>query len=441
MSVVRFAPSPTGHIHIGNLRTALFNWFVARKTNGTFVLRFDDTDQERSSSEFASGIESDLRWAGIQPDRIEFQSRRTNLYLAARDRLIASGRLYPCYETPDELDRKRARARALGRPGIYDRAALNLTETDRAKLEADGRTAHWRFRLSGDAIIFEDYIRGPQTVHTDSMSDPVLIRADGSFLYTLPSVVDDIDMGITDIIRGEDHVSNTGVQLELFDALGGVRPGFAHHNLLTDGEGQGLSKRLKSLSISQLREDGFEPLAVDILASVTGTSYSVEPVASLEILIERFEFDQISRAPARFGMGELETLNARLLHEMDFAKAAARSDLPDGMDETVWNALRPNLEKFSDINGLWKIVKGPIQPVVAPEDRAFIDAAREALPDDPWDDDVWRAWTATLKGATGRKGRDLFHPLRLALTGQESGPELKALMPLIGRKGCLDRLA
>jgi glutamyl-tRNA synthetase len=272
------------------------------------------------------------------------------------------------------------------------------------------------------------------------MSDPVLIRADGSFLYTLPSVVDDIDMGITDIIRGEDHVSNTGVQLELFDALGGVRPGFAHHNLLTDGEGQGLSKRLKSLSISQLREDGFEPLAVDILASVTGTSFSVEPVASLEALIERFEFDQISRAPARFGMGELETLNARLLHELDFA-AAARSDLPEGLGETVWNALRPNLEKFSDINGLWEIVKGPIQPVVAPEDRAFIDAAREALPGDPWDDEVWPAWTAKLKESTGRKGRDLFHPLRLALTGQESGPELKALMPLIGRKGCLDRLA
>jgi glutamyl-tRNA synthetase len=441
MTTVRYAPSPTGRLHIGNARPALLNWLFARARSGTFILRLDDTDTARSSEEFARGIDEDLAWLGIRPDLRVRQSERTALYDTARDRLIAAGRLYPAYETEDELDRRRARARAMGRPPIYDRAALALTDAQKAAYEAEGRRPHWRFRLDGRPVHFDDLIRGPQTVNTASMSDPVLVREDGSYLYTLPSVVDDIDLGVSHVIRGEDHISNTGVQIEIIEALGGKVPFFAHHNLLTGAAGEGLSKRLGSLSLSELREAGYEPLAVAIVATLTGTSLPIEPYPDLPALARALDLSMISHGPARFDPAELDTLNARLLHAMPYEAAQPRLQ-PLGLDdEALWLALRENLHRFPEVKDLAQLVSGPVEPQVAPEDREFIGLARELLPPEPWDEGTWNTWTGALKAASGRKGRALFMPLRLALTGRPDGPELRSLLPLMGRRACLDRLS
>jgi len=441
LTTVRYAPSPTGRLHLGNARPALLNWFFARSHSGTYILRMDDTDLARSTREFADGIERDLAWLGIEPDAVVRQSDRTALYEAAKHKLIASGRLYPAYETEDELDRRRKRARAMGKPPIYDRAALKLTDEDRAKLEAEGRKPHWRFRLDGRPVHFTDLIKGEQTVNTASMSDPVLVREDGSFLYTLPSVVDDIDLGITHVIRGEDHVSNTGTQIEIFEALGGKVPFFAHHNLLTDAEGQGFSKRLGSLSLSDLREQGYEPLAVAVMASLTGTSLPVEPYESLDAIARRLELSMISHGPARFDPAELDTLNARILHAMPYEAAQPRLQEIGLDNEPLWLANRENLNQFRDIVEWSKLVTGPVEPIILPEDREFIGMARDMLPAEPWDQATWILWTNALKEKTGRKGKALFLPLRMALTGRHDGPELKALLPLLGRKVCQDRLS
>ena len=440
MTIVRWAPSPTGRIHLGNARPALLNWFFARRTGGKYVLRMDDTDLARSTREFADGIELDLAWLGVTPDMLVRQSERTALYDAARDRLIADGRLYPCYETADELDLRRIRARALGKPPIYDRAALRLTSEDRSRLEAEGRRPHWRFRLDGRPVQFEDLIKGPQTVNTASMSDPVLIREDGSYLYTLPSVVDDIDLAISHVIRGEDHVSNTGTQIEIIEALGGSVPVFAHHNLLTDAQGQGFSKRLGSQSIADFRVEGYEPLAIAIMAAITGTSLPVEAYASLDEIADRLDFSMISHGPARFDPVELDNLNARLLHAMSYEQALPRLTSLGLEGEAIWLALRDNLGKFGDIADLARLITGPVEPVIADEDREFLALAKALLPPDPWTIDTWGEWTGALKTATGRKGKALFLPLRLALTGRPDGPELKSLLPLVGRTACLDRL-
>lgn len=439
-TVVRYAPSPTGRLHIGNIRPAMLNWLFALKHGGQYVLRMDDTDTARSTREFADGIEADLSWLGIEPTTLVRQSERTGLYDAARDRLIAAGRLYPCYETEDELDRRRKRARALGKPPIYDRAALNLTDEDRARLEAEGRKPHWRFRLDGRPVQFDDLIKGPQTVNTASMSDPVLVREDGTYLYTLPSVVDDIDLGITHVIRGEDHVSNTGTQIEIIEALGGTVPQFAHHNLLTGAEGEGLSKRLGSLSVAQLREEGYEAMAVAIVAVLTGTSLPIEPYPDLPALAARLDLSMISHGSARFDPAELETLNARILHTMPFEEARPRLAALGLDNETLWLALRENLRRFPDIAEWARLVTGSIEPVIAEEDRDFLATARELLPAEPWNETTWATWTNAVKDATGRKGKSLFLPLRLALTGRADGPELKTLLPLLGRKASLDRL-
>ncbi len=441
MSVtVRWAPSPTGRIHPGNARPALLNWYFARRHGGRFILRMDDTDQARSTREFADGIEEDLAWLGISPDLLVRQSDRTALYDDARDRLIAAGRLYPCYETEEELDRKRARARLLGKPPIYDRAALDLTDADRARLEAEGRRPHWRFRLDGRPVHFEDLIKGRQTVNTASMSDPVLIREDGTYLYTLPSVVDDIDLAVTHVIRGEDHTSNTGTQIEIFEALGGTVPTFAHHNLLLDSSGEPFSKRAGSRSIAGFRELGYEPMAVAIMSSLTGTSLPVEPYETLDEIALKLDFSAISHSSARFDTGELDSLNARIVHGLPYEAVRDRLTSLGLEGELVWMLLRDNLVRFNDIAEWSKLVTGPVTPVVADEDRDFLALAKALLPPEPWDDTTWSHWTDALKVATGRKGRALFMPLRLALTGRHDGPELKSLLPLVGRKACLDRL-
>jgi len=437
--IVRFAPSPTGRIHIGNLRPALLNWLFARRDGGAFILRFDDTDQERSREEYVEGIREDLRWLGLDWDIEARQSERFARYAAAVETLKAAGRLYACHETPDELERRRKRQLAQGLPPVYDRAALKLTPEERKELETAGRPPHWRFLLQDRTVAWDDLIRGPQTIEASSLSDPVLVRADGTYLYTLPSVVDDIEFGITHVIRGEDHVANTGVQIQLFEALGAAPPAFAHHNLLVGADGQALSKRLGSLSIRSFREEGLEPLAVLSHSATIGTSHAVAPYKSLNALASLFDFDKLSRAPARFDTDELKSLNARLLHELDYSEVAGRLDAAAiGGGEAFWNAVRGNLRIFDDVKRWWSIVNGQITPEIESED--VLAAALELLPAEPWTAATWGEWTDAVKKSSGVKGKALFHPLRLALTGRGDGPELKHLLPVIGRGKAAARL-
>ena len=440
MSVkVRFAPSPTGKLHVGNVRTALVNWMFAKGQGGAFVLRIDDTDLARSTPEFEQGIEDDLAWLGLVWDERYNQSKRFDRYEEAAARLKAAGRLYPCYETADELDRRRKVQLSRGLPPVYDRAALDLSEADRAAYEAEGRRPHWRFRLDGKRVAWEDLSRGHAEVDTASMSDPVLIREDGLFLYTLPSVVDDIDMGITHVIRGEDHVTNTGAQIEIFEALGGPVPAFAHMPLLVGADGQALSKRLGSLSISEMRDQGYEPIAITSHLGRIGTSDPLEVAPSVEALGESFAFSKMGRSPARYDTADLDRLNAQALHAMDYATAKPRlAELRSDMGETVWNTLRPNLQKFSDVVELERIISGPVTPVI--EDPAFAAAALDVLPA-TLDADAWSVWTNAVKERTGAKGKALFMPLRLILTGQAHGPDMASLAPLIGRERIVRRLS
>lgn len=438
--IVRFAPSPTGHIHIGNTRVALLNALFARREGGTFILRFDDTDLARSKKEYADAIEADLEWLGIPPDVVVRQSERFELYDEAAERLKTIGRLYPCYETPEELEFRRKRQLARGMPPIYDRAALKLTDEERRKLEAEGRRPHWRFRLDHENVAWHDLVRGDCHVDCGSLSDPVLVREDGTYLYTLPSVVDDIHLRITHVIRGEDHVTNTAVQIQIFEALGAKAPAFAHHSLLITASGEGLSKRLGHLSIRGLREAGLEPQAVASLAVLVGSAEAVRPVADLNELARLIDFAHISRAPAKFDEHELVHLNARLIHEMPYEAARSRlAALDADGGEAFWNAVRGNLTKLSDAAQWWNVVRGPVTPVI--EDKAFIETAAGLLPEEPWDATTWKAWTEAVKGATGVKGKALFMPLRLALTGLDHGPELGALLPLIGRERAKARLS
>jgi glutamyl-tRNA synthetase len=437
MTILRFAPSPTGRIHIGNARTAILNWLMALKTGGQFILRYDDTDTARSTEEFAQGIAADLDWLGIKPQRVEWQSKRFAHYDEVANRLRAEGRLYPCYETADELDRRRKRQMARGAPPVYDRAALKLTDEERRALEAQGRKPHWRFRLDGRVVEWNDVIRGPQHIDTTGLSDPVLVREDGSYLYTLPSVIDDIDFGITHVIRGEDHVVNTAVQIEITQALGGAVPAYAHHSLLTGADGKGLSKRLGSLSIASMREGGLEPMAVVSHAALLGTSDNIHPCTEYAELVEGFALDKLSRAPARFDEAELLNLNAKLLHHLPWE--AVKHRLPQD-SEAFWLAVRGNIGKLPDAEVWRNVVSGRLTPVVVPEDAEFIASARSLLPPAPWDGTTWKTWTEAVKAATGRKGKALFMPLRLALTGLDHGPELAQLLPLIGRERALDRL-
>ena len=437
---VRFAPSPTGLIHIGNARTALLNALFARRHGGTFLLRFDDTDSGRSRRDYADQTEADLGWLGIPPDRVVRQSDRAELYRDAAERLKATGRLYPCYETADELERRRRLQLARSLPPIYDRAALALSGAERAGLEAEGRRPHWRFRLNARKAEWADLVRGSCHVDLASLSDPVLVREDGTFLYTLPSVTDDLDLGITHVIRGEDHVTNTGVQIDLFEALGGAAPSFGHHNLLTDASGEGLSKRSGALSLRSLAADGLEPMAVASLAVLVGSSDAVRPVGTMAELSGLVDLSHISRGPARFEEGELDVLNARILHEAPFERLRERLEaLRVGGGEPFWLAVRSNLTRLADAARWWGVMAGPVVPIV--EDAAFAAAAARLLPSEPWDAGTWSAWTGAVRAETGLKGRGLFLPLRLALTGLDHGPELASLLPFIGRQRAAARLA
>ncbi len=434
----RFAPSPTGRLHVGNIRTALHNWLWARKEGGRFLLRIDDTDAERSEERFVEAIRADLGWLGLVPDGEERQSARIARYEARFEELHAAGRLYPAYETAQELELKRKIALGRGLPPVYDRAALTLSDADRARLEGEGVRPHWRFRLDHDRPIeWHDLIRGPQHVAPAAMSDPVVRRADGSWLYMLPSVIDDIDMGITHVMRGEDHVSNTALQLQMFEALDAAPPAFAHEALLVGSEGK-LSKRLGSVGIEAFREAGIEPEAVVALLARIGTSDPVEPAVDPAPLITRFDFARFGRAPARFDEGELAALSTRVVHQLSYDRVAGA--LPEGMDEAAWEAVRPNLARVSDAADWWHVIEGPVAPVAAGEDRAFLAEARAIAETIDWSGDPWHALTGALKEKTGRKGKPLFLPLRRALTGRDSGPDMAQLLPLIGRDRALERL-
>jgi glutamyl-tRNA synthetase len=438
MVTTRFAPSPTGRLHIGNLRTALHNWLFARANGGKFLLRIDDTDRARSEEAYVAAIRADLAWLGIVADDEVRQSARFASYDAALERLHAAGWVYPAYETAQELDLRRKVALGRGLPPVYNRAALALGEAERAALEAEGRRPHWRFKLSHDApIAWDDLVRGPQRFDPKLLSDPVIRREDGSWLYMLPSVVDDAELGITHVVRGEDHVANTAVQVQMFEALGAPVPAFAHAALLTGAEGK-LSKRLGSLGVDALREEGIEPLALMAKLARIGTSLPIEPVESPAPLVAGFDFATFGRAPARFDLEELQALNARTVHLLPFEAVAAR--LPAGMGEADWAAIRPNLKHVAEAADWWAILHGHVEQAAAEEDRALLAAAAEAAAEIDWSDSPWIALTARLKERTDRKGKALFLPLRRALTGRESGPEITALLPLIGRDETVARL-
>jgi glutamyl-tRNA synthetase len=435
----RFAPSPTGRLHLGNLRAALINWLYAKAKGGRLLLRIDDTDAARSEERFVDAIRADLAWLGIDTAGEERQSARFDRYEARFAELIAAGRVYPAYETPEELDLRRKVLLGRGLPPVYDRAALALTDADRAQLEAEGRRPHWRFRLDHDAPIgWDDLVRGEQRFEAARLSDPVVRRADGSWLYLLPSVIDDIDMGVTTVIRGEDHVSNTASQIQMFESLGAALPEFAHVALLTGAEGK-LSKRLGATGVDEFRAMGIEPEAVVAMLARLGTSDPVEPLVDRAPLIAGFDFARFGRAPARFDEVELQALNARIVHQLDWERVEAA--LPAGMDRVGWEAIRANLSTVSEAGDWWQVVTGPVTPpALSDEDRAFVAEAAVAAESIDWADGVWAGLTGALKQATGRKGRALFLPLRLALTGREHGPDMAALLPLIGREQAVERL-
>jgi glutamyl-tRNA synthetase len=431
----RFAPSPTGRLHLGNARVALINWLAARKAGGRFLLRLDDTDEERSTEAHARAIEEDLRWLGLEWDESARQSERLDRYEAAAERLREDGRLYPCYETAEELSLKRKARLQAGLPPIYDRAALALDTADRQRLEAQGRRAHWRFKLEHQAIEWDDLVRGAQHFEGANLSDPVLLREDGRPLYTLSSVVDDIELGVSEVLRGEDHVANTAVQVQLFEALGGAVPRFGHLPLLTDVAGKGLSKRLGSLSVAAQREGGIEAMTINSYLAKLGTPDPIEPRLALADLVAEFDLGRFGRASPKFDPAELERLNAQLVHRLPFEAVASRLS---GLDETLWAAIQPNLSRVEEASEWLAICRGEITPAEG-HDSYLAEAAR-LLPPEPWDEATWSAWTGALKKATGRKGRELFQPLRLALTGRDHGPELKSLLPLIGRERAEARL-
>lgn len=437
MTVTRFAPSPTGYIHVGNLRTALFNHLIARKTGGTFVLRIDDTDPERSKEAYVDAIKQDLEWLGLTWDKVERQSQRLDRYHEAADRLREMGRFYEAWETPTELDLKRKKQLNMGKPPVYDRAALALSEDDKAKMREERGPGVWRFKLDHERIAWEDGILGEVSIDAASVSDPVLIRADGQFLYTLASVVDDIDMGITHVVRGNDHVTNTATQIQMIRALGGEPPAFAHHSLLTGPQGESLSKRLGTLSLRDLRESGVEPEALLSLMARLGSSQPVELRMSLDEIAEGFELSQFGSAPTKFDVQDLYPLTARKLHGLPLEAVAdeiAALGVPDDKAEAFWSVVRENITTRKDMADWWALFRDGAPPLVADEDRDFVAEALGMLGEPPYDSGTWGAWTSAVKEATGRKGKGLFMPLRKAVTGRERGPEMAEVMPLLQNK-------
>ena len=437
MTITRFAPSPTGYIHVGNLRTALFNYLIARKAGGTFILRIDDTDPERSKEAYVDAIKEDLDWLGLHWDRVERQSERLDRYADAADKLRGMGRFYECFETPTELDLKRKKQLNMGRPPVYDRAALELSDEDRDRLRAERGQGHWRFKLDLERIEWQDGILGDLSLDAASVSDPVLIRGDGQILYTLASVVDDTDMGVTNVVRGSDHVTNTATQIQIMQALGGAVPEFAHHSLLTGPQGEALSKRLGTLSLRDLRAQGVQPMALLSLMARLGSADPVELCGSVEELVEGFDISRFGSAPTKFDEMDLFPLTARYLgglpHEA-VAEYIAAAGVPDDLAAPFWAVVHDNITTHHDIAGWWQILSEGAVAKVDPEDAEFVATALDMLPELPFDATTWSSWTGAVKEATGRKGKGLFMPLRKALTGRERGPEMADFLPMMQAK-------
>ncbi len=434
MTTTRFAPSPTGYIHIGNLRTALMNYLIARKSGGTFILRIDDTDPERSKEEYVDAIKQDLTWLGLHWDRVERQSNRLDRYAAAAEKLREIGRFYEAFETPTELDLKRKKQLNMGKPPVYDRAALALSEAERDALRAERGSGVWRFKLEHERIEWTDGILGDISIDAASVSDPVLIRGDGQVLYTLASVVDDTDMGVTDVVRGSDHVTNTATQIQIIKALGGIPPRFAHHSLLTGPQGEALSKRLGTLSLRDLRAQGVQPMALLSMMARLGSSDPVTLQMDMAALIDGFDITRFGAAPTKFDVQDLFPLTAHYLQALPLdavRKEVLALGVPEDLAGPFWLMARDNITTLADLAGWWQLCRDGAEPLIDDEDRDFIEQAMDLLPAPPFDGDSWSSWTAAVKEATGRKGKGLFMPLRKALTGQERGPEMAALMPLL----------
>lgn len=437
--VTRFAPSPTGHLHIGNARTALICYLFAKKLGGEFILRIDDTDLERSKEEYADSIKEDLTWLGLKWDKIERQSARLARYEEVKKKLMAEGRIYPCYESATELEVKRKMLLKRGKPPIYDRAALSLTPEQISKYEAEGRKPHFRFKLNEGQIKFHDLVKGDVVFEQKNLSDPVIIREDGSPTYLLPSAVDDVDMGITHVVRGEDHVTNTAIQVQIFEALSGRVPHFAHLALLKVKDGK-ISKREGGFEIKALKEEGIEALAINSFLARIGTSEVVEARTDFNEIVKNFDISKFSKAPTNYEVEELSRINTKVLHQFSFNEVKERLKTlgVDKVNENFWLSVRSNLKKFSEVKDWWHILSENMQPVI--DDAEFTKAAGNLLPSGNWNETTWDAWMSEVKAKTGRKGKELFMPIRKALTGMEHGPELKILLPLIGREKALARL-
>ncbi|MGB3555800.1 MAG: glutamate--tRNA ligase, partial [Jannaschia sp.] len=430
-TITRFAPSPTGLLHVGNLRAALMNWMIARQAGGTFILRLDDTDPERSREEYADAIREDLEWLGLDWDREERQSRRLDLYAAAADEMRAAGRLYEAFETPVELDLKRKKQLNMGRPPVYDRAALDLPEAERDRLRTE-RGGHWRFLLDRERIEWTDGILGPLSIDAASVSDPVLIRGDGQVLYTIASVVDDTEMGVTHVVRGSDHVTNTATQIQIMAALGHGHPAFAHHSLLTGPQGEALSKRLGTLALRDLRAAGIEPMALLSLMARLGSSQPVELRDTPMDLAEEFALSQFGSAPTKFDEADLRPLTAHRLQSLPLdavAEDVAALGVPEAERERFWTVVRDNISTRAEMADWWRLMNEGTRPDVAPDDVDFVRDALARLPEPPFAETTWADWTAEVKAASGRKGKDLFKPLRHAMTGRPDGPDMATLMP------------
>lgn len=433
MVTTRFAPSPTGHLHVGNLRTALFNFLVASKAKGTFILRLDDTDQQRSKQEFVDSILYDLDWLGLHWSRVERQSERLDHYHDAADRLRDNGQLYECFETPSELALRRKTLLNMGRPPIYDRRALSMTDEERQERRSQN-TGYWRYLLNGQRTEWGDGIQGAVSIDTSSLSDPVLIRADGQFLYTLASVVDDLDMEVTDIVRGADHITNTAVQIQMMHAFGRHCPRFAHHSLLTGPQGEPLAKRLGTLAIRDLRAQGIEPMALIALLAFSGSRHDIKVGTNFEELADHFELDAFSTAPVKFDANDLRGLTSQYLAQLPFDEIVnllREIGIPEDLTRLFWAAMRQNLQQRADLNQWWTILRDGCHPLIGAADQEFVEQAFQLLPPPPYNSETWGEWTSAVSEVTQRKGRKLYMPLRKALTGREQGPEMKNLMPLI----------
>jgi glutamyl-tRNA synthetase len=434
MTTTRFAPSPTGYIHIGNLRTALMNYLIARKAGGTFILRIDDTDPVRSEEKYVDAIKQDLEWLGLHWDRVERQSERLDRYADAADRLREMGRFYEAFETPVELDLKRKKQLNMGKPPVYDRAALALSDDDKDNLRAERGQGVWRFLLDHQRIEWNDGVLGDISIDAASVSDPVLIRGDGQVLYTIASVVDDTDMGVTNVVRGSDHVTNTATQIQIIEALGGKVPAFAHHSLLTGPQGEALSKRLGTLALRDLREAGVQPMALLSMMARLGSSDPIEVRGEMAELVGGFDITRFGSAPTKFDVQDVYPLTGRYLQGLDFAAVkdeVSALGVPADLAEPFWNLMRQNITTMKDLPDWWALCRDGAEPLIADEDKEFIAQAVEILPEAPFDAATWGEWTAAVKQATGRKGRGLFMPLRLALTGQKNGPDMAGFMPLM----------